>query len=101
MAYKNLKPALCRLTKCFGPVNGERLMGMTPVGKMLGLGAPGSLERLRGNYSVAPPKEEKETPCNCYCGTPEMQAMFAQDRVEEMADQQDLSQVYAEECGLF
>mmetsp|Transcript_28633 Transcript_28633/g.35469 ORF Transcript_28633/g.35469 Transcript_28633/m.35469 type:complete len:92 (-) Transcript_28633:271-546(-) len=52
MAYKNLKPALRKLQKFAGAVNGEKLLGMTPVGKMLKLGTPGSLERLRGNNSI-------------------------------------------------
>ena len=99
MAYKNLKPALCRLTKCFGPVNGERLLGMTPVGKMLNLGAPGSVERLKGNYSVAPAAKE-EKPSGCYYGTEEMKAMFAQRGVEEESAV-DLMEIYGEDGGLF
>ena len=86
MAYKNLKPALNRLVKFAGPVNGEKLLGMTPVGKMLGLGTPGSLERLRGNNSIAPP-QKNGAPGGCHCGSVEMQAMFAQkDVAEELED---------------
>ena len=55
MAYKNLKPALKKLKKFAGPINGEKLLGMTPVGKMLGLGTPGSLEKLKGNHSISTP----------------------------------------------
>ena len=81
-AYSNLKPALKKLVKFAGPVNGEKLLGMTPVGKMLGLGTPGSLERLRGNNTIAPP-QEKGKPAGCSCGTAEMAAMFAQSGLAE------------------
>ena len=52
MAYKSLKPALEKLQKFAGPENGEKLLGMTPIGKMLGLGAPGSFEKLGGKASA-------------------------------------------------
>lgn len=46
-AFKALKPALANLKKFAGP-QAESMLGMTPVGKMLGLGAKGSLDRLNG-----------------------------------------------------
>ena len=102
-AYANLKPALKKLVKFAGPVNGEKLLGMTPVGKMLGLGTPGSLERLRGNNTIAPPKE-KGKPAGCNCGTVEMAAMFAQSS-DEASDccwnNGMFAQVSEEDGGLF
>ena len=37
-AYNRLKPAVKALTKFAGPKNAEKLFGMTPVGRMLGVG---------------------------------------------------------------
>jgi len=37
-AYSRLKPAVKALTKFAGPKNAEKLFGMTPVGRMLGVG---------------------------------------------------------------
>ena len=46
-AYKKLRPALAKLEKFAGP-HAEEMLGMTPVGQMLALGAPGSVAKLGG-----------------------------------------------------
>ena len=78
MAYKKLKPALKKLTKFAGPTNGEKLLGMTPIGKMLGLGTPGSLEKLKGEKKAEAP-EKNGAKSGCKCGTVELANNLAQD----------------------
>ena len=48
MAYSRLRPELGRLRKYAGP-HAEEMLGMTPVGQMLGLGNPGTLDQVYGN----------------------------------------------------
>ena len=50
IAYRKLRPELGRLRKYAGP-HAEEMLGMTPVGQMLGLGAPGGLDKVYGNPS--------------------------------------------------
>ena len=46
IAWKKLKPAMASVKKLAGP-NYEQFLGMTPVGNYLGIGAPGSYDKLR------------------------------------------------------
>jgi len=45
-AYKQLKPTLRKMKQFAGPQS-EQILGMTPMGQMLGLGPPGSIEALK------------------------------------------------------
>ena len=99
MAYKNLKPALKKLKKFAGPINGEKLLGMTPVGKMLGLGTPGSLEKLKGTHTISTPTQNGQK-SGCVCGTVELPGNYAQDSSSEN-NFFGFGQVHSEDGGLF
>ena len=92
MAYSNLKPALKHLQKFAGAVNGEKLLGMTSIGKMLGLGTPGSLERLAGNNAIAPPQAKGKPAAGCNCGTVDTSATLAQIGVAEECEDNEFAQ---------
>ena len=52
VAYKRLRPAMGNLKRFAGP-HAEAMLGLTPVGQMLGIGEEGSFERLGGKVHKA------------------------------------------------
>ena len=52
VAYKRLRPAMGNLKRFAGP-HAEALLGLTPVGQMLGIGEEGSFDQLGGKTHKA------------------------------------------------